>query len=244
MNEILRRAILRAGLDEVDVAASLEVDPKTVRRWLEGRIPYARHRWALADALNLSETDLWPELRPKAPRPVQLLGIYSRRSAVPRETWRTLFSSAQREVSILDYSSLFLAEDSEILRILTEKATSGVHVRIALGDPRNPRITKNGAEIADICDALTLYESLIQLNGVEIRFHHVALYNSIFHADNELLCSQRVYGIPDAHNPVLHLECRHAGDLGCSYLESLERIWGIAKPLPVNWVDNPICQRK
>ena len=49
MNENLRRAMLRARLSEENVAAQLQVDPKTVRRWLEGRVPYLRHRWLLAD---------------------------------------------------------------------------------------------------------------------------------------------------------------------------------------------------
>jgi transcriptional regulator with XRE-family HTH domain len=44
MNESLRRALLRARLSEEDVAVRLQVDPKTVRRWLEGRVPYPQHR--------------------------------------------------------------------------------------------------------------------------------------------------------------------------------------------------------
>ena len=38
MNEPLRRALLRARLREDDVASRLGVDPKTVRRWLNGRV--------------------------------------------------------------------------------------------------------------------------------------------------------------------------------------------------------------
>ena len=74
MNENLRRALLRARLTDEDVAAQLEVDPKTVRRWLEGRIPYLRHRWALASLLCLDETDLWPEIRAKPCCPVPARG--------------------------------------------------------------------------------------------------------------------------------------------------------------------------
>jgi len=47
----------------------LQVDPKTVRRWLEGRIPYLRYRWALSAMLGLDETDLWPQLRRNGSRP-------------------------------------------------------------------------------------------------------------------------------------------------------------------------------
>ncbi len=35
MNESLCRALFRMGLSADDVAARLDVDPKTVRRWME-----------------------------------------------------------------------------------------------------------------------------------------------------------------------------------------------------------------
>jgi transcriptional regulator with XRE-family HTH domain len=112
LNEILRRALLRARLSEEDVAARLGVDPKTVRRWLEGRVPYIRHRWMLAGVLSLDEADLWPQLRATRSRPDEVRAIYPHRDAVPREVWLRLFSSAEREIGILDCSALFLAEDT------------------------------------------------------------------------------------------------------------------------------------
>ncbi|GAA0397737.1 hypothetical protein GCM10009530_56760 [Microbispora corallina] len=58
MSETLRQALATARLQAVDVAAALGVDPKTVDRWLKGRTPYPRHRWAIADLLKLDEGDL------------------------------------------------------------------------------------------------------------------------------------------------------------------------------------------
>ena len=52
MNEPLRRALLRARLRKDDVAARLGVDPKTVRRWLNGRVPYTSNRLALAERID------------------------------------------------------------------------------------------------------------------------------------------------------------------------------------------------
>jgi transcriptional regulator with XRE-family HTH domain len=52
LNEPLRQALLRARLREDDVAARLGVDPKTVRRWLNGRVPYTNNRVALADLVG------------------------------------------------------------------------------------------------------------------------------------------------------------------------------------------------
>ena len=104
MNESLRRALLRARLSEEDVAARLQVDPKTVRRWLEGRVPYPRHRWLLAAALGLDaiatmlgidETDIWPQVGAALSRSEEMLAIYPHREGVPRDLWRRLFTSAR-----------------------------------------------------------------------------------------------------------------------------------------------------
>lgn len=43
MNHHLRHALADARLQAVDLAAHLAVDPKTVERWLKGRVPYPRH---------------------------------------------------------------------------------------------------------------------------------------------------------------------------------------------------------
>ena len=119
MNENLRRALLRARLTDEDVAAQLEVDPKTVRRWLEGRIPYLRHRWALAGLLGLDEADLWPEIRAALAarsRPEEIRAVYPSWQAVPREVWLCLFTSAEHEIGILDDSGLLLADQAVLQR--------------------------------------------------------------------------------------------------------------------------------
>ena len=88
MNELLRRVMLQARLREDDVAARLGVDPKTVRRWLNGRIPYPHNRAAIADLLDAEEADLWPgvsgTLTARA-RPDELGTVYPHRWAIPRD---------------------------------------------------------------------------------------------------------------------------------------------------------------
>ena len=58
MNETLCRALTQAALSEVDVAVRLEVDPRTVRRWMDGRLPYLRHRLVCRVAGTRSRDDL------------------------------------------------------------------------------------------------------------------------------------------------------------------------------------------
>jgi hypothetical protein len=240
VNEPLRRALLRARLREDDVAARLGVDPKTVRRWLNGRVPYQHNRAAIAELVGTDEAELWPDaggLLAARSRPQELETVYPHRWAVPREVWVRLFKSAEHDIAILAYTALFLAEDAGVLRILTDKGRAGVTVRIALGDPDGPNVAERGEEEgigdampAKIRKALMLYRSLGVVENIEIRLHRTVLYNSIYRADNQLLVNQHTYGIPAAQAPVFHLS-KIGGDMTTVYLDSFERMWAGAAGL-------------
>ena len=235
VNEPLRRALLRARLREDDIAARLGVDPKTVRRWLNGRVPYPHNRAAIAELVGADEAELWPDaggLLAARVRPEELGTVYPHRWAVPREVWVRLFGSAECEICILAYSALFLAEDAGILRMLAEKGRAGVSVRIALGDPSGPNVAERGEEEgigdampAKIHNALTLYRPLTTVQNIEIRLHRTVLYNSIYRADDELLVNQHTYGVPAAQAPVFCLSNTGSGEMVDLYLESFERVW-------------------
>ncbi|MGH3871365.1 MAG: hypothetical protein ACRDSR_07595 [Pseudonocardiaceae bacterium] len=47
IGEPLRRALAGARLRDIDIAQSLGVDPKTVQRWLGGRVPSHRWNWPI-----------------------------------------------------------------------------------------------------------------------------------------------------------------------------------------------------
>jgi transcriptional regulator with XRE-family HTH domain len=241
MNETLRRALFRAHLSEEDIASRLAVDPKTVRRWIEGRVPYPRHRWALAAILHSKEHDLWPGLAPEADAgsiPPEIVAVHPHRWSVPREVWHRLFNEARHEINILAYSSLFLAEDSGLIDVITAKAKVGATIRIALGDPDCPRVAERGrqehiddAMAAKIRNALALYRPLYATGLAELRLHRSVLYNSIYRADDDILVNQHAYDIPAAHAPVLHLH-RSVGSSMCgSYLSSFDRVWQTAIPV-------------
>jgi hypothetical protein len=241
VNEPLRQALLRARLREDDVATRPGVDPKTVRRWLNGRVPYPQNRAAIAELVGAAEADLWPEAGgPLAARtrPEELGTVYPHRWAVPREVWVRLFESAEGEIAILAYSALFLAEDTGILRILAAKGHAGVAIRIALGDPKGPNVAERGREedigdamAAKIRNALTLYRPLGAVENAEIRLHRTVLYNSIYRADDQLMVNQHTYGIPAAQSPVFCLCVSGSGEMASIYLDSIERVWASAVPL-------------
>jgi hypothetical protein len=238
VNDTLRRALADARLGEVEVSSALGVDPKTVQRWVAGRLPQRRHRWALADLVGQHELDLWPALtRGQVAQCPEIMATYVRRSAVPRDEWHQLFSSAEREIGVLAYSGLFFAEDVEVLRTLSDRAHAGVRVRLLLGDADSPEVASRGAEegigeamAAKVRNALVHLGPVAEVEGIELRLHRTVLYNSLYRADDELLVNIHVHGVPAAHAPVLHLHARDDRDLTTTYLESFERIWTQAAP--------------
>ncbi|MET8864041.1 XRE family transcriptional regulator [Nonomuraea sp. NPDC004580] len=240
MNNNLRYALAAARLTTTDVAAALAVDPKTVSRWLNGRTPYPRHRWAIADLLNIDEADLWPEASAPRCQPLAngIHAIYPHRWAIPQTVWRTHFNSAVNEIDILAYSALFLAEDPAIHRILTQKAKAGVQVRLLLGDPEGPEVAARGedegigAEVmaARVRNTLALCRPLLAVPGVELRLHRTVLYNSLYRADIQFLINTHAYGTPAAIAPVLHLSHGKEQGPASTYHTSFNRIWTETQP--------------
>lgn len=242
-NERLRAALLERGISISELAAAIQVDPKTVERWItKGRSPYRRHRYAVAAHLGMDESYLWPEALTReqvaSASESEIVTVYPHRWAVPRDAWGRLFAQAQSEIGILVYSGLFLADDAGIVRMLGEKAAAGVRVRILLGDPESPEVAQRGADegiddgmAAKIRNAIVLYRPIRGMDGVEIRLHRTVLYNSIYRGDDQLLVNTHVYGVPAGNAPVLHLRKVTGGDMVTTYVESFERVWAHATPL-------------
>ncbi|MDT0317919.1 XRE family transcriptional regulator [Streptomyces millisiae] len=241
MNYVLREALTRARLTVVDVAADLGVDPKTVERWIAGRMPHPRSRGRLSALLNVPEAELWPDTTIPGKRP-ECIGqavttTYPHRWCVPPDVWREFFASAERSIDLLVYSGLFLIEDTAILRILKAKASSGVEVRLLLGDPSSEHVAIQGAEegigdamSARIRNAFVLLCPLVSVPGIEIRSHNTTLYNSIFRADDGLLINMHLHGQPAAHSPVVRLYSLGAAELIRTYMDSFEQVWAKAGP--------------
>jgi len=132
-NERLRAALLQRGFTPAALGEELGVDHKTVERWLGGRVPYRRHRYAVASRLQLDEAYLWPGALSReqvaAASDSEVLAIYPHRSDVPRDVWERLFGPAERDIGVLVYSGLALAEDTGVQKILAERARAGAAAR-------------------------------------------------------------------------------------------------------------------
>ncbi|WP_219501282.1 phospholipase D family protein [Nonomuraea ceibae] len=240
MNQRLHQAMAVARLQAVDVAARLAVDPKTVERWIRGRVPYPRHRWAVADLLRVDEADLWPDVEGgRRPLCGEIRAVYRHRHEVPRVVWHELFGSAQEEIGILTYSGLFLAEDPAVMRTIGERARAGVRVRILLGDSASAEVAARGIDecigpevmAARTKNALALFRPLVEVPGVELRVHRTVLYNSIYRADRQLMVNTHAYAVPAAKAPVTHFRIQEPEGAAAVYASSFERVWTGAEPV-------------
>ena len=244
-NERLRTAMLRTGTTTDDLAACCGVDVKTVERWLTlGRVPHRAHRWDASRRLGYDDDYLWPdapgrgqERRAEASQS-ELVRVYPDRGSIPREAWHRLFSGAREDIGILVYAALFLAEDAGTRRLLADQARAGVRVRLLFGDPSCAAVGQRGEEEgigaaaigAKIRNVLALFRPLAQDGLAEVRLHGTVLYNSIYHADDQVLVNAHVYGNVANCAPVLHLRKISGGSMVTTYVDSFTRIWDEAKP--------------
>jgi hypothetical protein len=241
-NQRLRTAMARGRVDVQAVSLKAGVDPKTVQRWLGGRVPHARHRWAVSELLDEDEAYLWPETtsarRPAEAGKAELVELYPFRSAVPASLWWDLFSRAQQQIDVLVYAANFLHEQYPSLNdLLREKAAAACKVRVALGDPNSEVIKARGAEerfghgIEARCRvAFMHYQPLIGVSGIDVNLHRTTLYNSIYRADDDLLVNAHVWGVNAYSAPVMHLRRAVTGSLFDAYAASFEAVWATSEP--------------
>jgi transcriptional regulator with XRE-family HTH domain len=243
-NERLRSAILTNGLGLQGVADELDVDRKTVERWISGRrVPYRRHQFALASLLGRDVSYLWPDARSTeeatAAGQAEVLQLFPHRSAVPDELWLEVFERATEYMDVLVYSGTFLAESADFHKLLRRKSKAGVSVRMLLGDSDSPAVARRGDDegigatgmASRINNAIVNYSDVLKLRGVEFRTHGTVLYNSIYRSDDEMLVNTHVQGVPAYLAPVLHLRHVPGADLFSTYVQSFDRVWDGATPV-------------
>ena len=238
MNETLCRALTQAALSEVDVAVRLEVDPKTVRRWMDGRLPYLRHRLALCALLGVSQADLWPHLRRDGSWPDDVGAIYPHLDAVPHEVWLHVLGSARHEVDVLAGVELLTAGGVLMSALLASQLRPGVKVRTCIGEHDTPsarainapRVEQGSTSTAWV--ALALVSELRSPGSVDVRVYEGIVYNTICRADNELLVAQHAYGIDRPRAPAVLLSNVGRAAMYGAYARRFDQMWATARPLP------------
>lgn len=243
-NERLRTQMSTRRTSALDIATALQVDPKTVERWVAtGRVPHQRHRLATAELLGVEETYLWPQLLTgdgvRGASNTEIAAVFPHRGAVPGELWDRLVDQAQSQVDVLVYSGLFLHDTHPgMAASLAERATRGLRARFLYGDPDSQTVAWRGEEegiganlAARIRLSLTYMAPALGTEGIDVRQHESILYNSLYRFDDELLVNTHVMGSPAPSNPVIHLRRVEGGHLFDHYLRSFERVWSGAEPV-------------
>lgn len=248
-NEQLRAAMNRAGLDADGLADRVDVDPKTVPRWLSGRVPHPRMRLRIATALGCELHELWPDTDkppPPAPTGEELIASYPDASAPGAPDPLEILRTAVARIDLLDPTLTHLLDQPGMLELLLERAKAGCRIRILLSAPdsghlliaeaeRHPDVTPVSVpELAREAErAHQLIAPLLEEPGVEARAFVAVAYNSILRADETMLIAPHLYATTPDRAPLLHLERRGEDGLFDRFLAHYDTIWEhAARPLP------------
>jgi transcriptional regulator with XRE-family HTH domain len=227
-NERLHSALTQAGLQPDELAEQLDVDVKTVQRWLSGRAPHARHRAATVAVLNqtldITERDLWPETvaPPAGDDRRDLVAIYTRGDDIRIPDWRILLREAQTRIDLLDTTLVEVITSSGTVDLLREKARAGVEIRILTAHPHSIWITSLAEQLADTTrddagrtqldrdleHSHTAQEALIEQPNVDLRTHWAERTNSILRFGDQMLVTLHLWATPGTQAPVMHLRRR------------------------------------
>lgn len=230
-----------ASIEPELLARRVGVDPKTVQRWLGGRLPHPRHRWKICDILGQSEQYLWPEVLLGASGMLQtseIVSAYAHRADAPSHLWIGMLGGARRNIDLLAYSMSFFPEQhSQLAQTLEEKCAAGLKVRIALADPDSAEVmARDGLERlggtlpARIRATVVHLESLFSNTGVEIRFHGVPLYSAVYRFDDQMLVTPYIYRLRGYQHPLLHLKRLGPAGIFETYAQQFEAIWTESSP--------------
>jgi transcriptional regulator with XRE-family HTH domain len=219
-NEHLRAAITGAGLTLEEFADIVQVDVKTVRRWLAGRTPYPRHRTRVAGALDTTEHALWPGTVPaptatRAGEPAThatgdaIAGYgHATDSAAPNAA--ELLRAAIERIELVIPN---LASQPGLVELLIERAADGCRVRLVVEDP-DKRV-----------------EPLLGIDAIEVRASPAGEHYGVFRADDEMLLVLTRIGSAGASPPIIHLRRQADGGLFDRLADDVEDRWLEATPL-------------
>lgn len=225
--------MLNVGLTPAALATAVEVDAKSVMRWIsEDRMPYPVTRSRVAQVLKQEETFLWPALLmdgdASAVAAAEVERVWAARSSISSETWHALFSRATKRLDILVYAGAFLIETLDLADVLSWKASRGTRVRVLVGDPDSDAVRLRAQELStawlpERCRSTMTY--LHNVSGICLRSHGATHYVSLFRFDDVILANTHAYGTWACHAPVIQLRRASSGRLFDFYARSFDRVW-------------------
>jgi hypothetical protein len=241
-NDRLRAAMDRRRVSIEAMAIAAEVDPKTVGRWIGGRVPHPRHRWTVAKYLGEDEEFLWPGVRGRGDAATgtgEIVAAYSYRSNVPTGSWWDLINGAEHQIDLLGYTLYFLPMNHpQLVETLRAKCGDGCRVRAVLASPDSKHVADRDAEedlaltlVVRIKTSLKYFAPLLDCDGFEMRYQDVPLYNSVFRFDDDMFVTPHLFATPGASAPLLHLRRVQPNGLFSRFAEHFEAVWTTTTPV-------------
>jgi hypothetical protein len=206
------------SLDEF--ADVVQVDVKTVRRWIAGRTPYPRHRTRVASALDTTEHALWPDavpapatssaLEPTTHQPGDVVADYAYSSDPAAPKPAEILAAAVEQVEIVIPN---LASQPGDIALLRARAADGCRIRILIEDPRD------------------LVEPLLDVDAIEVRASPAGADHIVYRADEQILLALRHISFPEQSPPLIHLRQVNYGGLFDRLVNDFEDRWLKATPI-------------
>jgi phosphoglycolate phosphatase-like HAD superfamily hydrolase len=212
-NDNLRQALQQAGLTAEDLAGIVEVDARTVRRWLTGTTPYPRQRGKVARALDTTEQHLWPEIaiadvrRTTAGQPTDLVAGYTTASDLDAPNWKALMRDPAEQIELLGDTLGPMLTVPGVVELLAAKAAHGCEVRILVSQP--------GRHLVPFLDR----------GEVAIRVLEAPAHQTIYRFDEQLLLILHLLDRDDELAPLLHIQQAGAPGLFDRLSEHYRYLW-------------------
>ena len=219
-----------AGIDVDELAARVEVDAKTIRRWVSGATtPYPRHRGRVAHALGCEPHQLWPDLERLIPAaqedPQEIVTAFARGDDADVPDWRMFLDAAVMQIDLLDFTLREVIQDPAVVARLAAKADAGCQIRVLVSDRDSVQLAIAEAEqhsdrgltelpalAWDVERSLGYLQPLLGLPGIQVRTFVAGRFNTILRFDEQMLVTLHLWGTPVPSTPLLYL--RRQGDAG------------------------------
>lgn len=192
-NENLRAALQSAGVPTDEFADIVQVDARTVRRWLSGVTPHPRQRAKVARALDTTQQHLWPHAAtaqaPRAPtaEPRDPIAAYEGLGDLDAPDWKAMMRDAAGQIELLGGTLKQVLETPGLPELLAAKASIGCRVRVLLSDP--------GPHLAPY----------LARDGVEIRVLDRPAQQTVYRFDQQLLFILHLDPHDEHEAPLLHV---------------------------------------
>jgi transcriptional regulator with XRE-family HTH domain len=239
-NQRLYDAIRQSGKTYDEIAAEVDVNRKTVVRWItEGRLPRTDMRRIVAEFLDHPEAFLWPTAPGGAQGAAELVRIYTTRRELSPLTITSLLDEAEHNVDLLAYAALWLWDTvPNFLDEIQHKVAQEVAVRVCLGDPDSDAVRVRGKEegldddLAGRCRvALRYAQGIRHVAPDAVRLTGATLYASMLRFDDHVLLNTHLWGNPAGGSPVFHFRRQRNDGIASNAMNSFERVWESAQPL-------------